>query len=249
MAYQGKTIVVTGGAQGIGREIAWAYGKMGGSIIIADINRELGNKLQGEMEEAHIKASFLYTDVAKESDVKYMVAETLRLYNKIDILINNAAISYYSEDPLEMSLEKWNRIIGVNLTGTYLCSKHCSRAMKLQGGGNIINMASTRAFMSEAHTEAYSASKGGILSLTHALAISLGKYGIRVNAISPGWIENQHYEQLRPIDHEQHPVGRVGRPGDVAKLCLYLTSDEAAFITGQNFTVDGGMTKKMIYEP
>lgn len=249
MAYQGKTIVVTGGAQGIGREIAWAYGKMGGSIIIADINRELGNKLQGEMEEAHIKASFLYTDVAKESDVKYMVAETLRLYNKIDILINNAAISYYSEDPLEMSLEKWNRIIGVNLTGTYLCSKHCSRAMKLQGGGNIINMASTRAFMSEAHTEAYSASKGGILSLTHALAISLGKYGIRVNAISPGWIENQHYEQLRPIDHEQHPVGRVGRPGDVAKLCLYLTSGEAAFITGQNFTVDGGMTKKMIYEP
>ncbi|GAB6086375.1 glucose 1-dehydrogenase [Alkaliphilus crotonatoxidans] len=249
MAYQGKTIVVTGGAQGIGREIAWAYGKMGGSIIIADINRELGNKLQGEMEEAHIKASFLYTDVAKESDVKYMVAETLRLYNKIDILINNAAISYYSEDPLEMSLEKWNRIIGVNLTGTYLCSKHCSRAMKLQGGGNIINMASTRAFMSEAHTEAYSASKGGILSLTHALAISLGKYGIRVNAISPGWIENQHYEQLRPIDHEQHPVGRVGRPGDVAKLCLYLSSDEAAFITGQNFTVDGGMTKKMIYEP
>ncbi len=249
MSYRGKTIVVTGAAQGIGRTIALAYGRMGGKIIIADINETRGKDLEKEMKEAGLESSYLYTDVSKETDVKYMVAETLRIYEGVDVLINNAAISYYSENPLEMSLEAWNRIIGVNLTGTYLCAKHCSKPMKLRGKGNIVNIASTRALMSEPNTEAYTASKGGVLSLTHALALSLGGYGIRVNSISPGWIQNENYDKLRKIDHKQHPVGKVGRPEDVAKLCLYLTSEEAAFITGQNFTVDGGMTKKMIYEP
>lgn len=248
MTYEGKTIIVTGGGQGIGREIAWAYGKMGGRIAIVDTNQATGKAVVEEMVSEGLKATYLYGDVSKETDVKYMVAETLRIYEGIDVLINNAAISSPSQDPLEMNLDTWNRIIGVNLTGTYLCSKHCSMPMKVQGHGNIINIASTRAFMSEPNTEAYTASKGGVISLTHSMAISLGKYGIRVNAISPGWIQTVDYHLLRTIDHKQHPVGRVGTPEDIASLCLYLTSKEASFITGQNFTVDGGMTKKMMYE-
>jgi len=248
MTYLDKRLVVTGAGEGIGKSIAMAYGKTGARVILAEINEETGKKVEAEMRDLGYEATFIKTDVSKESDVKYMVSETIRLYEGIDVLINNAAISFYQESPLEMSLETWNRIIGINLTGNFLCTKHCGTIMKLQKSGNIINIASTRAFMSEAFTEAYTASKGGIISLTHGLAVSLGQYGIRVNSISPGWIELGDYGELRPVDHQQHPVGRVGKPEDVAKLCLYLTSPEASFITGSNFTVDGGMTKKMIYE-
>ncbi|WP_026478931.1 glucose 1-dehydrogenase [Alkaliphilus transvaalensis] len=248
MSYQNKRVVVTGGGQGIGRSIALEYGKAGANVIIAEVNEAMGSKLENEMRSLGYKATFIKTDIAKESDVKYMVSEAIRLYEGIDILINNAAVSYGQKDPLEIGLEEWNRVISVNLTGAFLCTKHCGTIMKLQGGGSIINIASTRALMSEAYTEAYTASKGGIISLTHGLAISLGQYGIRVNSISPGWIECGDYQKLRKIDHLQHPTGRVGKPTDIAKLCLYLTSKEAAFITGSNFTVDGGMTKKMIYE-
>lgn len=121
----------------------------------------------------------------------------------------------------------------------------------------MVNIASTRAFMSEPGSEAYGASKGGLLALTHALAVSLGPLGIRVNAVSPGWIETSEWKaggkakppELRPADHDQHPAGRVGRPEDVAAACLYLCSARAGFVTGTNVTVDGGMTRKMIYAP
>lgn len=115
-------------------------------------------------------------------------------------------------------------------------------------GGAIINIASTRAQMSEPHTEAYSATKGGISSLTHSLAITLGEYGIRVNSISPGWIETGDYSALREIDHSQHPSGRVGKPEDIARACCFLADLENDFITGENLVIDGGMTRKMIYE-
>ncbi len=248
MDYQNKTIVVTGAAQGIGAEIARSYAEGGGRVIIADIKEREGRLLEEEIRGKGYIASFIKTDVAREPEVKYMVAEALRLYDSIDILINNAAISYHQEDLLTMQLETWNKIIGINLTGVFLCSKHCGTVMKLQEKGCIINLASTRAMMSEANTEAYSASKGGILALTHALAVSLGGYNIRVNAISPGWIECGSYEAIKPSDHNQHPVGRVGRPRDIAGLCLYLTSEAASFITGANMVVDGGMTVKMIYQ-
>lgn len=121
--------------------------------------------------------------------------------------------------------------------------------MRKRGGGSIINIASTRAFMSEPNSEAYAASKGGIIALTHALAVSFAPDHIQVNAISPGWIETGDYGQLREIDHLQHPAGRVGRPDDIARACLYLTSEGNDFITGANLVIDGGMTRKMIYVP
>jgi NAD(P)-dependent dehydrogenase (short-subunit alcohol dehydrogenase family) len=153
----------------------------------------------------------------------------------------------------ELSTEEWNRVIATNLQSVYLVTRYLLPLMPR--GASIINIASTRALMSEPNTEAYSASKGGILALTHAMAISLAPRGIRVNAISPGWIETSNWKKrsirkeplLRDIDHLQHPAGRVGKPEDIAYACLFLSSEEASFITGVNLVVDGGMTVKMIY--
>jgi NAD(P)-dependent dehydrogenase (short-subunit alcohol dehydrogenase family) len=153
----------------------------------------------------------------------------------------------------ELGLDEWNRALAVNLTGAFLCAKHAAPHLK-KNGGSIVNIASTRAFMSERDTEAYSASKGGLFALTHALAVSLGPE-VRVNCISPGWIETSELRKrsartitkLSEKDHSQHPAGRAGNADDVAALALFLLDPGNSFITGQNFIVDGGMTRKMIY--
>jgi NAD(P)-dependent dehydrogenase (short-subunit alcohol dehydrogenase family) len=152
-----------------------------------------------------------------------------------------------------LSLEEWNRVIGTNLTGSFLTAKFAAPHLK-QSKGSIINISSTRALQSEANTEAYSASKGGVLALTHSLAVSLGPE-IKVNSISPGWIDVSGVKkkskskqiELTEADHLQHPAGRVGKAEDIANMVLFLLNPANDFITGQNFVIDGGMTKKMIY--
>ena len=168
-------------------------------------------------------------------------------------LINNAAIAI-NKPISELVLEEWQQVINTNLTGTFLCSKHALPYLK-ESKGCIINMASTRAFQSEPNTEAYSASKGGIFALTHSLAMSAA-HNVRVNCISPGWIDvsaikkksSAHQIDLSKEDHEQHPAGRVGNGLDIARTVLFLLDKKNDFITAQNFVVDGGMTKKMIYQ-
>jgi NAD(P)-dependent dehydrogenase (short-subunit alcohol dehydrogenase family) len=185
------------------------------------------------------------TDVADPAAVAAL-AQTMAAAGGLDLLVNNAALMV--RKPLEeLSPAEWQRVLGVNLTGPFLCSRAFAPLLR-QRSGCIVNLASTRAVMSEPDTESYAASKGGLVSLTHALALSLGPQ-IRVNAISPGWIDVLPIPAppLSTADHAQHPVGRVGRAEDIAGLVLYLASPAAGFITGQNFVVDGGMTKKMIY--
>jgi NAD(P)-dependent dehydrogenase (short-subunit alcohol dehydrogenase family) len=167
----------------------------------------------------------------------------VKRFGCLDALVNNAGLAGPQDPPVDkLPLARWNRRIAVNLTGPLLMAKHCAPHLR-RARGAIVNIASTRALQSEPNTEAYSASKGGLVALTHALAMSLGPR-VRVNCVSPGWIAHQ---PVRRKDHAQHPVGRVGRDEDVAQIVAYLLSEAAGFVTAQNFVVDGGMTRKMIY--
>jgi len=251
MELTGKVAVITGGAQGIGRAIAKSFLEKGCAAVIADTDLEAGAETVDEYTKLG-RIDFIPVDISCEKEVGKLIDITAARYSRIDILVNNAGIA--ANRPLEqLQLEEWNRVIGVNLTGPFLCSKYAAPFLREKQGG-IVNIASTRAFMSEAGTEAYSASKGGIVALTHALALSLGPE-VRVNCISPGWIDARGWRkksrrdcsELSPEDHTQHPAGRVGRPEDIAELAAFLVSDQACFITGANFMVDGGMTRKMIY--
>jgi NAD(P)-dependent dehydrogenase (short-subunit alcohol dehydrogenase family) len=245
-----KNIIVTGGAQGIGKTTTLELIKKGYSVSVFEIDKEAIEEFKTEINSKDI--AFFKTDVADEEGVKHSVRDAASKFGNISGLVNNAAI-HANKPVTELTLDEWNRVIGVNLTGAFLCSKHASTYLK-KSHGSIINLCSTRAFQSEPNTEAYSASKGGILALTHALAMSLGPE-IRVNCISPGWIDVSGIKKkaktkqysLTTEDHTQHPAGRVGKAEDIANMVLFLLNPENSFITGQNFIIDGGMSRKMIY--
>lgn len=245
-----KNIIVTGGAQGIGKITSQELLNHGYSVSVFEVDEEAIEEFKAETGSKNI--AFFQTDVSNEKSVIKSIKASVGKFGNISGLVNNAAIQV--DMPItHLSFDDWNRVIGVNLTGAFLCAKYATPYLK-ESHGSIINLSSTRAFQSEANTEAYTASKGGILSLTHALAMSLGPE-IRVNCISPGWIDvsavkkNAHSKQylMREEDHSQHPAGRVGKAEDIAGMILFLLDPKNSFITGQNFVVDGGMTRKMIY--
>jgi NAD(P)-dependent dehydrogenase (short-subunit alcohol dehydrogenase family) len=183
-------------------------------------------------------------DTSLEVTAQRAVEKTIERFGRLDALINNAGVSTLGKFSVtDLPLEEWNRVIGVNLTGCFLMAKYTAPFLRKTKGA-IVNIASTRAMMSEPDSEAYAASKGGVVALTHALAASLGP-DVRVNCISPGWIETREEAEHSAADRAQHPAGRVGTPQDIAELAAYLIS--AGFVTGQNVVADGGMTKKMIY--
>lgn len=241
-----QVLAVTGGAQGIGRAVALHFAKAGYAVSIADTNARAGRETLRTAQALGAAAVFFRTDVSNEAQVRRWLHATVRTLGCPDVLVNNAGIRA-SAAFLQLSSRAFDRVLAVNLRGAFLCTQAAARQMaKHRRKGAIINIASTRAFMSEPGTEAYSASKGGIVALTHATAMSLARHGIRVNCISPGWIETRGRRHSRR-DRLQHAVGRVGAPEDVARACLFLAR-EAGFVTGQNLTVDGGMSVKMIYE-
>lgn len=250
---QGKSVLITGGAQGIGKALSLACLKAGLFVTAADVDEEAGQDLCAGA--GHPQAlEFIKADVSLESDCEAMVKAAVSRFQRLDFLINNAGIAHPPQIPFEhLTLQDWNRVLSVNLTGAFLASRAAVPLIRRQKGA-ILHISSTRALQSEPHWEAYAASKGGILSLTHAMALSLGPE-IRVNCILPGWIETRNYQKqsraqnpdLSPEDHAQHPAGRVGVPDDVASLALFLLSGQSGFITGAHFVCDGGMTRKMIY--
>ncbi|WP_274651420.1 SDR family NAD(P)-dependent oxidoreductase [Paenibacillus humicola] len=248
MTYNGKTVLITGAAGGIGSRLSQAYAAEGADVVLTDLESSGGSALAQRIAAGGGSARFIAADLTDPQQIEKLFQTIDSLHGGVDILINNAGKGIW-KSPLELSVEEWDQVLNLNLRGTFLCSREAAKRMKARGGGRIVNIASTRAFMSEPFGEAYGASKGGIVALTHALAASLGGFGITVNSINPGWIETGDYEALRKADHEQHPAGRVGRPEDIARACLYLTAPGNDFVTGTNVTVDGGMTRKMIYEP
>ena len=244
----GRVALVTGAARGIGLGIAAWLITEGWQVVLADVDRPRGLRVTEVLGE---NALFVGMDVASEEQVSVGVAEVIGRFGRLDALVCNAAVADPRNSTLEsLSLAYWNRVLAVNLNGPMLLAKHCAPYLRAHCG-SIVNLTSTRARQSEPDTEAYAASKGGLLALTHALAISLGPE-IRVNAVSPGWIDVRdpsvrRAEPLSDADHAQHPAGRVGAVEDVAAMVAWLLSRNAGFITGQEFVVDGGMTRKMVY--
>jgi NAD(P)-dependent dehydrogenase (short-subunit alcohol dehydrogenase family) len=248
MDFKEKIVIVTGAGSGIGRGIAKAYAREGAQVIIAEKNPNSGKSTEREIKTSRGNALFIQTDVSIPEQITALVRQVVETYGRIDILINNVGVSKWAS-PYELTVEAWDAILNTNLRSVFLCARETAKYMRQQGGGSIVNIASTRAIMSEPDSEAYAASKGGIVALTHALAASLARDSIRVNCISPGWIETIDYAKLRDIDHQQHFSQRVGHPDDVARACLFLSAPGNEFINGTNIIIDGGMTHKMIYEP
>ncbi|MEW8971967.1 MAG: SDR family oxidoreductase, partial [Mesobacillus sp.] len=229
--FEGKTVIITGGSNGIGKGIAEAFAKEYGNVCIADIDEVKGKELITTLEKLGGQAAFYQTDVRKEDDLLSLVEGVINDFGRIDILVNNAGVSRFK--PLfELTTEEWEDVVFTNLRSAFIGSREAARRM--DEGGRIINIASTRATMSEPNSEAYASSKGGIVALTHALAASLQEKGITVNSISPGWIQTEDYDGLREKDHLQHWSNRVGKPEDIAKACLYLAYPENDINNGQD---------------
>ena len=225
-----KIMVLTGNASGIGRVIEEAYRAKGWTLFTVDRT--------GASSEKHYQGDLADTDTVLDF-CRLIAAKT----DSVDVLVNNAA-AMVRTPPEELPLEEWERVLKTNLTAPFLLTRELAPLLR-SGLGRVLNLTSTRAHMSEPSTESYSASKGGLLALTHALAVSLGP-DIKVNCISPGWIDTSD-EQLSKEDHSQHPAGRVGTTADIVGLVDYLTDPRTEFVTGSEFVVDGGMTRKMMY--
>lgn len=244
--------IVTGGAQGIGRELSLRFAERGDRVVVVDRDQEALDELCHELEAAGRAVVGVVGDVCQAHVLAETLEATMRGGAALTTLINNAGVSRF-QPLLEASVEDFRAVLEINLVAAFAFSRACAPELR-RHRGSILNIASTRALQSEPHGEAYAASKGGLIALSHALAASLAP-DVRVNAISPGWIETgpwQKASERRAAEHDerdrtQHWSGRVGVPDDVAELALFLASDRAGFITGQNFVVDGGMTRKMIY--
>jgi NAD(P)-dependent dehydrogenase (short-subunit alcohol dehydrogenase family) len=241
-----RIVLVTGGAGGIGQATCAAFGENGDFVIALDVDRGKGLAWEKSFLAKGYRGIFQHYDLTNADGLAQLVRSLESMYGAMDVLINNAGIGGFT--PLnDLTVAHWDHILNVNLRSMVFLAKECSRGMKKKKSGRIVNISSTRFHMSEPGSEAYAASKGGIVALTHALSLSLANTGITVNCISPGWIEHRDYTNLRLEDHTQHPSGRVGTPEDIARLCLFLTEPDNDFINGENIIIDGGMTRKMIY--
>lgn len=228
----GKVALVTGAANGIGRAIAARLAAGGWRVVAAD-----------RTPAACGPGRPARCDVRDEGEVAALLAAIAAEEGRLDGLVSNAGLMI--RKPLgRLSLAEWRQVLDTNLTATFLLARAAAPLLGAARGA-VVTIASTRAHQSEPDTEAYAASKGGLVALTHALAVSMGP-AVRVNCISPGWIDTAG-APLRSVDHAQHPAGRVGRPEDVAALAAYLLGPEAGFVTGAEFVIDGGMTRRMIY--
>lgn len=234
-----RVAVVTGAGHGIGAAVSRRLSRDGWRVVASDVDREAALAVVKGTDGIAVRC-----DAGRESDVERLIARATKVCGRIDAIVSNAGINL--RGPLgKVALKDWNRVLAVNLTAAFLLARAAERPLR-EAKGAMVLIASTRAHMSEADTLPYSASKGGLVALTHALAMTLAP-DVRVNCISPGWIDTGKHGRLTAADHAQHPAGRVGRPDDIAGAAAYLLSEDAGFLTGAELIIDGGMTRRMIY--
>jgi 3-oxoacyl-[acyl-carrier protein] reductase len=244
MRLKDKVALVTGGAQGIGRDIALAFAREGADIVVGDVNMDKALETQKEIESLGRRCLALQLDVTNYAKVEEVINKILDKFTKVDILVNNAGITK-DNLLLRMSEAEWDAVLNVNLKGVFNCTKAASRVMIKQRSGKIVNIASIIGIIGNAGQANYSASKGGIIALTKTTAKELASRNINVNAVAPGFIQTDMTaklsENVRQKMLEAIPLGRFGSPADVANLCLFLASEESSYINGQTIVVDGGM--------
>ncbi len=243
MRFEGKVAVITGAAQGIGRQIALDFAKEKARVIILDVN-EAGLKETQKALNDHSECVYYPLDITSGSQIETVINKIIDKFSKIDILVNNAGITKDSL-ALRLSENDWDRVMAVNLKGAFLCSKLCAKPMMKQRRGKIVNISSIIGLVGNAGQSNYSASKAGLIGLTKSLAKELGSRNICVNAVAPGYIQTRMTDNLpdkvKAEMLKRIPLERLGEPGDVAAAVLFLASDAAAYITGQVLVVDGGM--------
>jgi NAD(P)-dependent dehydrogenase (short-subunit alcohol dehydrogenase family) len=253
----GKIALVTGAGSGIGREIALLYAQQGAHVVVIDVRLEAAQQVVAEIKDKDGYAQAVQLDVADEAQVQQAFDALAQEHGRLDILVNNAGVSHVG-NILETSVEDWERVMRVNARGVFVCAKHAVRIMVAQEpqGGVLVNMASVAGMIAVDRRLPYSASKGAVISITRSVAMDFVQQGIRVNAICPGTVHTPFVEGYlernfpttkdaeRQKLHARQPIGRMGRPDEIAKAALYLASDEAEFVTGSTLVIDGGWTAK-----
>ncbi len=254
MRFERKAVLVTGGGSGIGLATALAFLREGAKVAIGEVSEERGREAVAQARGEGHELLVIPGDVTREADAARMVEETVKAYGRLDVLFNNAGILIESQVH-EMTEADWDRQIDVNLKGAFLVAKHAVRQMLKQGGGAIVNTGSVNSLVGDPDAAGYCASKAGIALLTKSMSLAYAARGIRVNAVCPGWVETRMFAQeaetrgvtvaeYRRRAGSEHPVGRVGRPEEIANLVLFLASDDSAFTTGSLVVVDGGYTAR-----
>jgi NAD(P)-dependent dehydrogenase (short-subunit alcohol dehydrogenase family) len=253
----GKVALVTGAGSGIGEAIARLFARQGAKVIVADVQAAAAGRASADIASQGSAASPLTLDVADEAQVQGGFAAAVERCGRLDVVVNNAGVSHVGSI-LETSVADWERVMGVNARGVFLCAREAVRVMLAQQpqGGVILNMASVAALIGIERRLPYSASKGAVLALTRSIAMDFVGQGIRCNAICPATVETPfvegylrrsfpgHEEEIRQTLHARQPIGRMGRPEEIAAAALYLASEEAAFVTGSALVIDGGWTAK-----
>lgn len=251
-----QVAIITGAGRGIGKGIAECFMKEGAAVVIATNESEEGLKTEEELRKLNGEATFIQTDVSSEISIQGMVQKTVEQYGEIHTLVNNAGITVFKSLE-EATVEDWETVMNIDLRGPFLCSKYVLPFMKKQKGGSIINISSNHAIATLPNSEIYAAAKGGVNAMTRSMALSLGPYGIRVNAICPGFTDTPHYQDWLSekedgaLVHKEvlklHASSRICKPEDIGNLAVYLAAESASMITGEIIVMDGGVSSRLYH--